>query len=96
MNLPDAHPLQWPDGWERTPMHERKPSRYRVTPSTAMYNLKESVRKLGGDGVIMSSNLEVGVRGVARVSNPTLLADPGVAIHWVRGGKMAEMCGPRN
>jgi hypothetical protein len=91
MNLPDAYPLQWPDGWERTPMHERKKSRYSVTPSTAMQNLRDSVRKLGGDAAIMSSNLDVGVRGVARVGNPTLLADPGVAIHWARNGKVEVM-----
>lgn len=91
MNLPDAHPLQWPDGWERTPLHDRKKSRYRVTPSTAMHNLRESVRKLGGDGVIMSSNLEVGVCGVARVGKGMVFPDPGVAIHWARNGKVEVM-----
>ena len=91
MIFPDIEPLNWPDGWKRTPSHRRKRSRYSTSPSQARSNLIESVRLLGGEGICLSSNLAVGRRdGRARMSDRAP-EDPGVAISWVRGGRQEVM-----
>ena len=91
VQLPDAYPRQWPLGWERTIAHQRTSSRYSVSPGKAQSTLIRSVRHLGAQGIIMSSNHPVGARGRAVMSGPFTDNDPGVAIHWARAGKQEVM-----
>jgi hypothetical protein len=86
----EAYPLQWPEGWSRTPADQRKNSAYKVTPGKALRDLLTSVIKLGGVLPIVSSNLPVRRDGFpyTNVAQPT---DPGVAVYWVRGGRQEVM-----
>jgi hypothetical protein len=89
-HISDTFPLQWPDGWERTPQDDRRKSRYSVTPAQARKGLIASVKRLGGEASILSSNLPVGSRG-ATYMTALRPQDPGVAVHWVRNGKQEAM-----
>lgn len=88
--LPDAYPLQWPEGWARTQPLDRKPSRYKIGPHHARIEMFEAVRKLGGDVPIVSSNLHLRQDGKP-YANQAPPEDPGVAVYWVRHGKQEVM-----
>jgi hypothetical protein len=90
MNFPDAYPLNWPESWKRTPPQRRKRSRYHTAPAQARSNLLGAVRLLGGDGVCLSSDLPVGRNGQTKVLEKPP-EDPGVAITWVRNGRIEVM-----
>ena len=59
----EAYPLQWPDGWPRTPAHQRESdnrfggSGKRVTMGRAVVQLMDELRRLGADDIIVSSNI---------------------------------------
>jgi hypothetical protein len=78
-----AYPLQWPDGWPRTPPHLRQWSRFKITPDRAVARLFDEIRKLGGRNVVLSSNARVSRHGspyadeMKRQTN-----DPGVAVYF--------------
>ncbi len=88
--LPDAHPLQWPLGWKRTANWDRPRSKYKVSEGRARDELYESIRLLGGDGTIISSNLRL-TRGGRPYTNQPLPQDSGVAVYWARKGKQEVM-----
>lgn len=80
----DAYPLQWPDGWERHESHEY--SRFGVhTLSRAREAVEHEVLRLGGEDVIISSNLRVRADGgfVGKQRKPD---NPGVAVYFTRDG----------
>jgi hypothetical protein len=69
----ERFPLQWPEGWPRTPSGRRKVSRYSVSMERAMQSL--------------STNIPLRRDGKPYASAPAPL-DPGVAIYWTnREGK---------
>jgi len=87
--LPDAYPLQWPDGWTRTKFP--RDSRYRIDKETQVRReLLEAIRKLGGTVPIISSNVETRLDGLP-YANRRLPDDGGVAVYWVRDGKQEVM-----
>lgn len=85
-----AYPLQWPQGWARTPANKRERSRYRVSNATICNDLLEAVRLLGGAVPIISSNMPVRLDGLPYV-NTVSVPDPGVAVYWVREGQQEVM-----
>jgi hypothetical protein len=88
-SLPDAYPLQWPDGWPRTKFP--RDSRYKRNPESYIRNeLLDSIRKLGGTLPIISSNVEVRLDGLP-YANRRLPEDGGIAVYWVRDGKQEVM-----
>lgn len=89
-NLPDAYPLQWPEGWARTPPKRRRDSAYKVSEKQARDDLFESIRKLGGTLPLISSNVELRLDGLPYVGR-RIPDDPGVAVYWVRNGKQEVM-----
>lgn len=90
----EAYPLQWPDGWPRTPSERRTPSRFKTTPDSARRNLLDQVRMLGGRNAVISSDVPVRQDGqfyadLAR----RIIRDPGVAIYFtLKGRQMAMAC----
>lgn len=79
----DAYPLTWPVGWPRTPDTRRTETwRYKVSFADARDELVRSVQLLGGESVVVSSNVPTRRDGLpfASYSEPT---DPGVAVYWV-------------
>jgi hypothetical protein len=77
----DAFPLCWPDGWPRTPSHQRKAAPYQVTFARARDELLNELRLGGCRNVIISSNLALRRDGIpyADCREPS---DPGIAVYW--------------
>ena len=90
-NLPDAYPLQWPSGWDRTPPGKRRNSDYTVGESRARDDLFKAIRLLGGSVAIVSSNMRVRLDGIPYAHQPNIPDDPGVAVYWVRQGRQEVM-----
>lgn len=92
--MTQAYPLQWPDGWPRTPPHRRQRSAFRVTPDKARQNLLSQLKLLGAapGKVVISSNVALRQDGQpyadALRRSPE---DPGVAIYFVLSGKTVAM-----
>jgi len=81
--MPDAFPLQWPEGWKRTALLQRRRAPYKVTPDQAQREMIRSLTLLGADRrtIIVSSNVPVRQDGLpyANTRKPT---DVGVAVYW--------------
>lgn len=72
---PTAYPLAWPAGWPRSSYRQR--ARFDSTLAKALENLKSEVTRLGGKGLVLSSNYTLGA------NNPT---DPGVVAYFTHDG----------
>ena len=101
MNTPSTYPLDWPQGWERTPSHERAAGRYKymrgsgsgkkpLTMHVAQKLLHDELRKLGGEHLVVSSNLVKNLDGSIR-SGQRAPEDPGIAIFFLLDGKAQTM-----
>jgi hypothetical protein len=77
----EAFPLCWPDGWPRTPAHQRKPAPYQVSFARARDDLLGELRLGGCRNVVISSNLALRRDGIpyADCREP---GDPGIAVYW--------------
>lgn len=75
----EAFPLQWPPGRVRMKWPER--SNFEVTLGKSIKDVQEEVRRLGGSGLVISSNLPLRRDGMpyANASQP---ADRGVAVYF--------------
>jgi len=87
-----AHPLQWPDGWPRTPSHKRgdggkfkRRSRQRPSINNTRRELANDLRLLGARNVVLSTNVELRLDGQL-YSNRFTPADPGIAVYFSLGG----------
>ena len=78
-----ATPLQWPPGWTRT--EHRTPSRFKAPVSKALSLLTEELRRLGGTGVVISTNLPLKSDGTFRQDRDPV--DPGAAVYFRRDDK---------
>lgn len=79
-----AYPLQWPDGWPRTPSYRRGPARYKVEINAAVDGLHRSLGLLGAQSgsVVISSNVPPrNALGTPR-NDGYQVSDPGVAVYW--------------
>jgi hypothetical protein len=93
----EAYPLQWPDGWPRTPDYQVKDGKYNFrrvghytgnqfwTFGAARDALLDEVRKLGGRNVVLSSNFRVGRDGIA-IEGKSRPRDQGVAVYFTVDG----------
>lgn len=75
MSSPVCYPLHWPPNFPRTEVGKRESSQMRTGLSAALKNVQDEIRKLGGTGLILSSNCTLGNE------RPT---DPGVAAWFTR------------
>lgn len=85
----ESFPLCWPDNWNRTPRWKRAPSRFRLTMDQARQDLKYEIDMLGGERLIISTNMPLRRDGEfhAGARNPE---DPGVAVYFIY--KKKQMC----
>jgi hypothetical protein len=76
-----AYPLDWPEGWPRTPAHQRRSSSFKVSFARARGHLLSGVRLLGGRDPILSTDVALRRDGLpyANVAAPD---DPGAAVHF--------------
>lgn len=89
-----AYPLQWPQGWKRTPPGLRSRSSFRVTPDKARRNLLEQLRMLGATPgrIVISSDVPVRQDGQPYADAARrLIHDPGVAIYFELDNKPLAM-----
>ena len=92
MSLPqvDAYPLQWPEGWPRTPKHKRKWGSFsEKTRAKAVTELMWEIERLGGRRPVLSSMLKVRQDGLPYSQQPRT-DDPGVAVYFTY--KDRQMC----
>lgn len=87
--MTDQYPLKWPDGWPRTPTHQRKKDRYQVEVHHAVDELHRSLKLLGAmrGSVVISSNVPPrNALGTPR-NDGTQVSDPGVSVWWSQAGQ---------
>lgn len=77
MSGPDVYPLAWPEGWPRT--KQPQSSRFQTTLAQAIKNVEGEVARLGGKGLILSSNMA----GLSRAQPK----DKGVAAYFTLDGE---------
>lgn len=96
METPQRHPLFWPSGWPKTPGYARKNAQFgivqssgskkRLNPGEAMDRLERELDALGAKDIVLSTNLELNLRGQPR-GNQGEPSDPGAALFFVYKGK---------
>jgi len=88
-----SYPLYWPEGWPRVQGYQKKQARFGDhSVAEGRRVLGDQVRLFGGDGLIISSNIELRLDGLPR-SNQRQLSDCGVAIFFKRNKQdMALAC----
>lgn len=79
-----AYPLQWPEGWPKTPDLKRKAGdRFDTTFERARYQLLQELRLLGARLPVISSNLMLRNDGLPYAQEARRrIEDPGVAIYF--------------
>lgn len=95
--MAEAFPLQWPDGWPRTPSHKRGPSRFGKNLGASQINkLQNELRLLGARHVVISSNVPLRQDGLPYASETKRrYDDPGVAVYFQLKGKALSMARDR-
>lgn len=85
--MAEAFPLQWPDGWPRTPSFKRESDRrfggavYGLTMGRARDQLLSELQRLNAQGAVVSSNVALRRDGLP-YSDQRRLDDPGVAVYF--------------
>ena len=88
MSGAEAFPLQWPDGWPRTPAWKRDSGSkfggkvHGLTMGRARDQLIAELQRLGGRSVVISSNVRLRLDGLP-YSDQRKMDDPGVAVYFV-------------
>jgi hypothetical protein len=82
----EAFPLQWPDGWPRTPSHHRdSDNRFggsgKITVGRARDQLMGELRRLGATEIVVSSNVPVRSDGLL-YADDRRIDDPGIAVYF--------------
>jgi hypothetical protein len=89
----EAFPLQWPDGYKRTPESARFKSRFTTTIDRAQKELHRQIDLLGADDLIVSTNLPVRNDGLLYSDwMRRKIDDPGVAIYFKLSGEDQSLC----
>ncbi len=91
--MTQAYPLQWPDGWPRTPAGLRKSGNQFVsTFPMARAHLLDELARLGAKNVVISSWLALRQDGSPRADAARMrLEDPGVAVYFTLRGRQMVM-----
>ncbi len=83
-----AYPLQWPEGWPRTPAYRRRPSPFQVGLARARDDLLDQLRLLGAREVVVSTAIPTRRDGLPYAGRVWRQGDdPGVAVYFARGGR---------
>ena len=84
--MTSAYPLQWPVGWNRTDAPGQSRFGRKLTVYQATNDLLFELRRLGADGVLISTNLALRADGLPR-SNQRRPSDSGVAVYFELAGR---------
>jgi len=89
----EPFPLQWPDGWQRTPASERQRSRFghagQVGFSQARRDLLLELERLGAANVVLTTDLPVRADGLPYAASGRV-DDPGVAVWFVLANQRGD------
>jgi len=82
----EAYPLQWPEGWPRTPSYRRENDnrfggRGGITVGRARDQLMDELRRLGATDIVVSTNVPVKADGLLYADNKRI-DDPGIAVYF--------------
>lgn len=83
----EAFPLQWPEGWPRTPDWKREPDNrfggkvYGLTMGRTRDQLIAELQRLGAQNVVISTNVALRGDGLPYAQQKHI-ADPGVAVYF--------------
>lgn len=80
--MPSSFPLQWPDGWKRTPGYERKRAPYKTSDDAAIKHLLAELRRMGAHTIVLSTNIAVKKDGLPYAQQAHATDDPGAAVWW--------------
>lgn len=83
-------PLCWPDGRNRTPGANRRHAKFKTAFAVARGNVIDEIRRLGGTGLIISSNIPRRNDGLPYADAKPKDNDPGLAVYFTRKGK--QLC----
>lgn len=93
-----AFPLAWPEGWPRTPPHQRSQTHrfggkvYSLSFDRARLDLMDELHRLGARNVILSTNVPLRNDGAPYAgAAERRLDDPGVAVYFTLKGKPLAM-----
>lgn len=87
-----SHPLKWPEGWARYTGWRTAAHQFKSPFGRSLDRLYDHLTALKAKDVVISSNLELTMRGQPRADKARMkLADPGVAVYFTRGGKQLVM-----
>jgi hypothetical protein len=91
--MAEAFPLQWPEGWPRTPAGRRRKSKFGSKLGISQVTmLKHELRLLGAKNVIVSSNVAVRNDGLPYAAEGRRrYDDPGAAVFFTLNGKPKSM-----
>ena len=92
---PRAWPLQWPAGYPRTPVNQRRIGKFTnhrkpLTIAASIARLQHQVDLLGGCRTVLSSNVETRLDGLPR-SDARMPEDPGVCVYFHLKGRPTAM-----
>jgi hypothetical protein len=89
----EAFPLQWPEGWPRTPASRRGASRFgKNLGFNQIRELQRELKLLGARDVVISSNVPIRNDGLPYASeSKRRYDDPGVAVYFMLKGKRLSM-----
>ncbi len=89
-----SYPLRWPEGWKRTPGHERRGSLFASPPlHRAEHGLRLDLERLGASAPVLAYNLDLRSDGELRAEQQRALnsgtqpADRGAAVYFTLKGK---------
>jgi hypothetical protein len=93
----EAFPLQWPEGWPRTPQYKRGASRFgKNLGFSEIRKLQNELRLMGAQHVVISSNVPLRQDGLPYASQSARrYDDPGVAVYFTLKGKALSMARDR-
>lgn len=89
MSLPPAFPLAWPTGIKRVRAASRKSMTFKAwTIPQARRQVLEEIGRIGKVATcVITTNLPTNLDGSISTTKSDAIADPGVAVHFVREGK---------
>ena len=77
----EAFPLQWPQGWKRTPFGHLKSGQFKATFETSRRGIIQEIKLLGGVDPVISTNQPLRTDGYPFASK-RIIRDPGVAVYF--------------
>lgn len=84
--MKQSFPLQWPEGWSRTPSYQRKAGPNQMPAGRVRQLLMNELKLLGATDVVLSTDISVRRDGLP-YAGQAAPKDPGVVLYFTRKGQ---------